>query len=364
MTLKFLLPALAFGFLALARLRRVTGPTTRRARLGLAASATALFLVLLSTGTLRPGALVFDPLYNLPLGWLLQASRPVPDTRRARLLGPPRADNGDCLRATEFVRAWPRLAPAAQSFIARDCVSRRSAWRGLAVLAPGFPLMTGAVAPGSPSECSPRCTSECPRTGQRWLPTSMVPLSPGNLLVLPQDDYYQMPYTWGYDGADTFITGLIARNVIDPVAQGYVVAGQELAGSRQPRRSRGCSPTIGDLSNGRSRRIGTPLMLVRGDVNTAFPKRDRTPPAALERALSEDPGMRLVRRLGKLELFAVRRPVSPVGSVTSSATQLCDAGSARPIAAPPWDSADIRADAAHPSRRAAGAARFTMAARR
>ena len=44
---------------------------------------------------------------------------------------------------------------------------------------------------------------------------------PGNLLVLPEDDFYQMRYTWGYYGADGFITGLIARNVVDPVAQGY-----------------------------------------------------------------------------------------------------------------------------------------------
>ena len=46
--------------------------TARRARLGIAASAMALFLVLLSTGTRLPGALVFDPLYQLPLGWQLR----------------------------------------------------------------------------------------------------------------------------------------------------------------------------------------------------------------------------------------------------------------------------------------------------
>ena len=54
---------------------------------------------------------------------------------------------------------------------------------------------------------------------------------PGNLLVLPQDDFYQMPYTWGYYGADGFIRNLIARNVVDPVAQGYTPGQQELIGA-------------------------------------------------------------------------------------------------------------------------------------
>ena len=69
---KFLLPVMAFGVLALARFPRAIGMAARRARLGIAASATALFVVLLSTGTHLPGALVFDPLYDLPLGWLLR----------------------------------------------------------------------------------------------------------------------------------------------------------------------------------------------------------------------------------------------------------------------------------------------------
>ena len=63
---------MAFGFLALARFQGAIGATARQARLGIAASATALFLVLLSTGTRLPGVLVFASLYQLPLGWLLR----------------------------------------------------------------------------------------------------------------------------------------------------------------------------------------------------------------------------------------------------------------------------------------------------
>ena len=66
--------------------------------------------------------------------------------------------------------------------------------------------------------------------------------------------------------------------------------------------------------------LGTPLLLVRGDVNANFREKHITPPAALERAMSDDPGMRLVRRFGKLVLFALRAPTNPTGSVTSYAT--------------------------------------------
>ena len=73
--------------------------------------------------------------------------------------------------------------------------------------------------------------------------------------------------------------------------------------------------------------IDTPLLLVRGDVNAAFPNRHITPPAALESALREDTDMRLVRRVGKLELFAVRNSISPPPPYFICHCQFCYAGS-------------------------------------
>ena len=135
-TLKFLLPITAFGFLALARFPRAIGATARRARLGIAASATALFLVLLSTGTLLPGALVFDPLYQLPFGWLLREPGRFLILGGARLLGPPRADHGGRPREAELVGRAP-CGAGAQLCIARDFVSRRSAWSARRCSRPG-----------------------------------------------------------------------------------------------------------------------------------------------------------------------------------------------------------------------------------
>jgi hypothetical protein len=55
-------------------------------------------------------------------------------------------------------------------------------------------------------------------------------------------------------------------------------------------------------------------------VDAAFPGRDITSPAALDQALREDKGMRLVHRAGKLDLFELRGRISPAGPVTSYAT--------------------------------------------
>ena len=314
--LKFLLPMMAFGFLALARFPGAIGVTARRARLGIAASATALFLVLLSTGTRLPGALVFDPLYQLPFGWLLR------EPGRFLILGG-LAYAVLLALTTEAVRERLNSLPGTvwrwRSALHSPGLRLAAVGAvGAAVLAPGFPLMTGAIAPvHRPVLPSTRVSVPAYWTAMASYLNGSAPS--GNLLVLPQDDFYQMPYTWGYYGADGFITDLIARNVVDPVAQGYALASQELTGAvslvQQGLLAHDWPSVQRTLAA-----IGTPLLLVRGDVNAAFPGRHITPPAALERALREDKDMRLVRRFGKLELFALRGSISPAGSVTPYAT--------------------------------------------
>ena len=210
--LKFLLPIAAFGFLALARFPRAIGTTGRWARLGIAISATALFLILLSTGTRLPGSFVFNPLYGLPLGWMLREP--------GRFLMLAGLAYSVLLALTTEV-AYKGLS----SFKPALCRCWRSALRrpgyrlaavsaaGVAVLAPGFPLMTGAIAP----DHRPLLPSTHVSVPAYW--TTMASYlnrsaPPGNLLVLPEDDFYQMPYTWGYYGADSFIRNLIVRKVL------------------------------------------------------------------------------------------------------------------------------------------------------
>ena len=315
--LKFLLPITAFGFLALAKFPRAFGGAARRGCLGIAASAAALFLVLLSTGTRFPGALVFDPLYRLPLGWLLR------EPGRFLILG---GLAYSVLLALTTETAWEKMKSFEPGIVSRwRSALRRPGLRlaavsavGAAVLAPGFPLMTGAIAPAHrPLLPSTRVSVPAYWTAMASYLNSSAP--PGNLLVLPQDDFYQMPYTWGYYGADGFIRNLIARNVVDPVAQGYTPGQQELIGAvhlvQQGLLVHDWPSVQRTLAA-----IGAPLLLVRRDVNAAFPGRHITSPAKLDRALREDPDVRLVRRFGKLDLFALRVRTKPAESVTSYAT--------------------------------------------
>jgi arabinofuranan 3-O-arabinosyltransferase len=312
--LKFLLPVTAFGFLALPRFPRASRVTARRARLGIAASATALFLVLLSTGTLLPGALVFDPLYQLPLGWLLR------EPGRFLMLAGLACSVLFALTAETVFERLKLFEPGWRTALRRPELRLAVVGAALsaAVLAPGFPLMTGAIAPDHRPLLPPAHVS----VPAYW--TAMASYingsaPPGNLLVLPEDDFYQMPYSWGYYGADTFIRNLVARNTLDPAAQGYAPASQELGGAvglvQQGLLAHDWRSVQGILTA-----LGTPLLLVRGDVDAAFPGRHITPPAALDRALREDKGMRLVHRAGKLELFALRGRIGSSGSATSYAT--------------------------------------------
>jgi Alpha-(1->3)-arabinofuranosyltransferase len=312
--LKFLLPVAAFSFLALARFRGAAGETARRARLGIAASAMALFLVLLSTGTRLPGAVVFDALYRLPLGLLLR------EPGRFLILGGlayaillALATESACERLNAFTQCgeWRWSSALRRPELGLVAI-------GAAVLAPAFPLMTGAIA----SDHRPLLPSLEVSVPAYW--TAMASYlnsraEPGNLLVLPEDDFYQMPYTWGYYGTDGFITDLIARNVVDPVIQGYTPASRELTGAVRLVRQGLLSHDWPSVRRALAA-LGTPLVLVRGDTNAAFPGRHITSPAALDKALRNDKDIRLIHRAGQLTLFALRKRISPPGSVTSYAT--------------------------------------------
>ena len=360
--LKFLLPMTAFGFLALARFPRAIGVTARRARLGIAASATALFLVLLSTGTHLPGALVFDPLYQLPLGWLLR------EPGRFLILGGlaysvllALTTEAACERLNSFepgtVWRWrsalhrPGLRLAAVGAV------------GAAVLAPGFPLMTGAIAP----DHRPVLPSTHVSVPAYW--TAMASYlnrsaPPGNLLVLPQDDFYQMPYTWGYYGADGFITDLIARNVVDPVAQGYAPASAGARRRRPPRPAGAARPRLAicatDARGYRNAAAAGPRRRERRLSRTA----DHTASGTRE-GTTRRPGHAACPSFRKARAIRASRAHQPGGlGHFVRHCQLCYAGSARPGASSLWDCADIKPDAAGRSRGAAGSACFTMAARR
>lgn len=297
---KYLLPAGAFVSIALARPRGGSS-ARRRAKLASGAALVSLFLIVFGTGTNPPGAIVFDPLYRLPLGWLLQ-------------------EPGRFLMAAALAYAVMVAVAAAEAAERLACtrVMRRGPamwWRWLrtipgglllaVVLVISFPTVAGALTPRYGSQV-PASHVEVPRYWER-LASDLNRSSPqATIVVLPPDDFYQMPYRWGYYGNDGFIENLLSARVIDPSGQGYSVASagllravQQLAGALVAHRWR----IAGDILSA----IGADEVLVRGDVNANYPGRAIVPPRLLGAALRVDPQAQVVASFGPLSVYRMRR---------------------------------------------------------
>jgi arabinofuranan 3-O-arabinosyltransferase len=300
---RFILPIFAFGALGLrAAFNRTDGlRVDRELRLTVVLSTVALFLVLLSTGTNPPGKFVFNPLYNLPFGWLLREP--------GRFL---------MLAALAYAGLIAVIVEAALSHraIVKTPTPRTRLVFGLQdsvvpvslgiLLALGFPLYTGAVVPDVRPQLPP---------AHAQLPTywtqmaSVVDASPkeGSLLVLPPDDFYGMPYSWGYYGADDFVARLFRRPVVvpNPQGNGYVPGSPGLIGAVNLAAQsilRHDWPQAEVLVTA----LNTPLVLVRRDIQSPYGSRQIVPPADLEAALKLAPNFELVRQIGLLDLYELK----------------------------------------------------------
>jgi len=316
----YALPALAFAALALT----LAAPTSPRVahlrRLALAGAGGALFLVVLGTGTTPPGSVLFDPLYALPYGWLLQ------DPGRLLMA----AGLAYALLVAVAVELGPPALERAARHLRRVPAAHRASgappWAAAAVvvgvlfaLLPAFPVAAGQVAPAGKRGIYPSTRVAFPAYWTAMATYLNRDAPPGNLLVLPQDDFYQMPYTWGYYGNDGFIVDLISRHVLDPSAQGYGRLGAVL-GATDTALSDALVARRWRLATDLLDALGTPDLLVRGDIDAAFPGRHIVAPRLLSERLGSDPDMRLAHRDGPLELFVLRPTASSRATQAPTAT--------------------------------------------
>ena len=328
---KFLLPACAFAGLVLALAKPSRPGANQLLRLALGSAAVGLLLVLLGTGTKPPGSVLFDALYALPYGWLLREPG-----RFLMVVGLCYAVLVGVAVQVGVPTLVTRLARSSMGWAAQVWNRRSARLAGAALvavvlvvaLAPAYPLAMGQVAPAQRRGAFPSSRVAFPAywTSMAAYLNSAAP--PGHLLVLPPDDFYQMPYTWGYYGNDGFITDLLSRDVLDPTAQGY----QSVASQLTTTDLNLATALINQqwlLANRLINALGTPLLLVRGDVNASFPGRSIISPQVLEARLLADPYMRLIHRSGPLELFrdtvadqAATRATSRIVTVNSPSPDL------------------------------------------
>ena len=299
--LRFAPATLAFGALLVPGAN--SARTSRALRTTLALAGASLGVIFLSTGTLPPGSILFNILYHLPLGWLLQ-------------------DPGRFLLAVAL--GYAVLCALSLQALLRSrslrrwlgAVTRRSLALavGLACLAgllllPAYPLLTGIVVLG-PHDGLPSSHVTVPAYWPEMARFVNAEAPVGRLLVLPVDDFYQMPYQWYY-GNDGFIMNQIARPVLDPVGQGYTPAAAPLL-SAAALTQRALLAGNWSLSRDVLGALGVRLLLVRGDLIFPSPGRSFASPSGVSAALGRDPFARLLAVRGPLRLYGVSRPSAPV----------------------------------------------------
>lgn len=289
--LKYVLPLIAFGALLLVFSARPARAASHMTRISLAAAGASLFLIVLGTGTNLPGSILFYPLYHLPYGWLLQEPGRF---LMAACLG------YAILTGITVELGYSRLVTT----LTGGSVARKRTRTlitlplvGMVViaLAPAYPLASGQIT-------SPSTRVSFPRYWTTMATHINTQTPPGNLIVLPTDDFYQMPYTWGYYGNDGFILQLINRQVLDPSGQGYLTLGDVL-GASDASFSHALVDKQWSLANRLLNALGTPEILLRGDINSALPGRTIVSPSILAKRLATDPFMHLQYHDGPLELF-------------------------------------------------------------
>lgn len=186
------------------------------------------------------------------------------------------------------LRATPRLRVPGWS--------QRFAYAGsalplLLVLAYPYPLYTGGVMPDE----RPTQPSTHVRVAQEWwdLATHLdADRRSGKVLVLPLDDYYQMPTTWGFFGVDSIANLLIRHPVVQPKPDGYF---GDVAGFSADVKAIEAALLAGDLAPVPKLldAIGASRVVVRHDLVRGLPNRYFADDRKLGAAMGRVPGGRL-----------------------------------------------------------------------
>jgi arabinofuranan 3-O-arabinosyltransferase len=106
----------------------------------------------------------------------------------------------------------------------------------------------------------------------------------GKVLVLPLDDFYMMPTTWGYYGADVIPRYLLGRPAVQPLSESYFgdpAAFGELVARTEQALLAGDVGEVPRLLDA----LGVGDVLVRKDIDRRFPGRSLLDPELLDRGL-------------------------------------------------------------------------------
>lgn len=178
----------------------------------------------------------------------------------------------------------------------------------LLALAYPHPLATGAVIPDE-RPLQPSAHVRVPQFWRQMAEKVDADPRPGKVLVLPLDDYYQMPTTWGFFGVDSIANLLIKHPVVTPKPDGYF---GDTPGFKAEVTAIETGLVSGDLAGTRSLMdaAGISDVIIRHDLVRGLPARTFADDRVLTSAIARVPGM--TREVdGPLELWRVGDGTSP-----------------------------------------------------
>ena len=280
---RYLIPVLVFlaPVLAIRKLRRAA----------LVLVGMSLLFVLLAKGLQPPFKQINLFLYNnVPGFWLFRE----PMSKLGQLL----VIFFALLFAIGLDSVWERWR---ENPTTRNRVVKVAAWAAIIIIVlQPYPLWTGGVIP----DVRPNQPSAHVRVPQFWWDMADVINAddrPGKVLVMPLDDYYQMPTTWGFAGVDSIPNLLIQRPVVQPKPDGYF---GEVPGFAADVKSVESALIAGDLASVPRllRATGISQIIVRHDLVRGMPGRTFADDRILTAALERTPGMSRVVE-GDLDLW-------------------------------------------------------------
>jgi arabinofuranan 3-O-arabinosyltransferase len=157
----------------------------------------------------------------------------------------------------------------------------------------------------------------------------------GSAIVLPLDDFYQVPTTWGYYGSDLVPTQLITRPTIARHPDAYIGDPNGFSELRDAVENGlvGRDPVA---AYGAMRALGVAYVVVRKDIDYNSPIRtvNMAHPDAIRRGLNAVAGVRLVASTPVADVYGFNAGDAPVAALSGMiSAQHTDAGALAVLAA-------------------------------
>ncbi|MCW3995882.1 MAG: alpha-(1-_3)-arabinofuranosyltransferase family protein [Candidatus Bathyarchaeota archaeon] len=166
-----------------------------------------------------------------------------------------------------------------------------------------FPIFMGSHFADTKTEQLPY--SSYVQIPQYWYQaTEWINNQPGDwkILLTPLNDFYEMPYEWGYYGTDQLLERLFEKPIVSTVAlNGYVTNANTSAILKQIRASVKFNRT--DEFKTLLDVLSIKYIVQRNDVKTNMEGRNLRPPSYMQAFFAQQPYLKLIKTYGEIDIY-------------------------------------------------------------